>query len=112
MAGAERRQTRIPPTTNHQPPTTNHQPQPPTTNHQPQPPKQSMRSRAAAAALITFLLAASRPGAQTEPAPEARLAARQWLRDAKLGMFVHWGVYSQLGQGEWVMHNRSIPVRN
>src|ERR1041385_564114 len=40
MAGAERRQIRIPPTTNHQPPTTNHQPpttnhQPPTTNHQP-----------------------------------------------------------------------------
>jgi alpha-L-fucosidase len=25
-------------------------------------------------------------------------------------MFVHWGVYSQLGQGEWVMENRSIPV--
>ena len=42
-------------------------------------------------------------------APE-RAAAREWFRDAKLGMFVHWGVYSQLGQGEWVMQNRSIPV--
>ena len=25
-------------------------------------------------------------------------------------MFIHWGVYSQLGQGEWVMQNRGIPV--
>lgn len=25
-------------------------------------------------------------------------------------MFIHWGVYSQLGQGEWVMQNRDIPV--
>jgi alpha-L-fucosidase len=42
--------------------------------------------------------------------PAERLAAREWFRDAKFGMFVHWGVYSQLGQGEWVMENRSIPV--
>jgi len=51
-------------------------------------------------------------GAQTESVPETRLAARQWFRDAKFGMFIHWGVYSQLGQGEWVMQNRGIPVRN
>ena len=25
-----------------------------------------------------------------------------------LGMFVHFGLYSQLRQGEWTMHNRSI----
>jgi len=25
-------------------------------------------------------------------------------------MFIHWGVYSQLGQGEWVMQNRGISV--
>jgi alpha-L-fucosidase len=42
--------------------------------------------------------------------PPERLAAREWFRDAKLGMFVHWGVYSQLGQGEWVMQNRSLSV--
>ena len=24
-------------------------------------------------------------------------------------MFVHWGVYSLLGSGEWVMENRGIP---
>jgi alpha-L-fucosidase len=45
-----------------------------------------------------------------EAIPAERAAAREWFRNAKLGMFVHWGVYSQLGQGEWVMQNRSIPV--
>lgn len=42
--------------------------------------------------------------------PPERAAARAWFQDAKFGMFVHWGVYSLLGQGEWVMQNRSIPV--
>lgn len=42
--------------------------------------------------------------------PAVRLAAREWFRDARFGMFVHWGVYSQLGRGEWVMENDSIPV--
>jgi alpha-L-fucosidase len=44
-----------------------------------------------------------------KPAPE-NLAARQWFQDAKLGMFVHWGVYSVLADGEWVMNNKKIPV--
>jgi alpha-L-fucosidase len=42
--------------------------------------------------------------------PTERAAARAWFRDAKLGLFIHWGVYSQLGQGEWVMQDRGIPV--
>ena len=44
------------------------------------------------------------------PVPPERAAARTWFQDAKFGMFIHWGVYSVLGQGEWVMQNRSIPV--
>ncbi len=38
------------------------------------------------------------------------LAARQWFQDAKFGMFIHWGVYSRLADGEWVQHSRKIPV--
>lgn len=34
----------------------------------------------------------------------------KWWRDAKLGLFLHWGLYSILGRGEWVMHNEGIPV--
>lgn len=44
------------------------------------------------------------------PVPPERAAARVWFQDARFGMFIHWGVYSLLGQGEWVMQNRSIPV--
>lgn len=34
-----------------------------------------------------------------------------WFQDAKFGMFVHWGLYSLLGRGEWVMHNEQIPPK-
>jgi len=41
------------------------------------------------------------------PSPE-NLKAREWFQDAKFGMFIHWGVYSVLGDGEWVMNNQRI----
>ena len=34
----------------------------------------------------------------------------QWFRDDKFGMFIHWGLYSILGKGEWVMFNKRIGV--
>ncbi|HET7790015.1 MAG TPA: alpha-L-fucosidase [Gemmatimonadales bacterium] len=60
----------------------------------------------AALALAAPALAAQ---AGYQPAPE-NLAARQWFQDAKFGMFIHWGVYSVLGAGEWVMNNRGLTV--
>lgn len=30
----------------------------------------------------------------------------------KFGLFIHWGIYSILGDGEWVMHQRNIPYDN
>jgi alpha-L-fucosidase len=44
------------------------------------------------------------------PAPE-NLRARDWFQDAKFGLFIHWGVYSVLGKGEWVMNNTQMAVR-
>jgi alpha-L-fucosidase len=35
---------------------------------------------------------------------------REWFQDSKFGMFIHWGVYSVLGDGEWVMHNNKLTV--
>lgn len=32
----------------------------------------------------------------------------KWFEDARFGMFVHFGPYSVLGNGEWVMNNRPI----
>src|SRR5262249_10386560 len=62
-------------------------------------------------ALLLLLSASSRTVAhRSDDVPPARAAARAWFKDATLGRFIHWGVDSQLGQGEWVMENRSIPV--
>jgi alpha-L-fucosidase len=36
------------------------------------------------------------------------LEARTWFQDAKFGLFIHWGIYSVLGSGEWVMEVRGI----
>jgi len=38
---------------------------------------------------------------------EQRIA---WWREARFGMFLHWGVYSILGCGEWAQWNEQIPV--
>jgi alpha-L-fucosidase len=35
-------------------------------------------------------------------------ATIQWLRDTRLGMFIHWGVYSGPAHGEWYMHSAAI----
>lgn len=47
--------------------------------------------------------------AQLNPSPE-NMKNREWFQDAKFGLFIHWGVYSVLGDGEWVMNNKQIPI--
>jgi len=44
-----------------------------------------------------------------QPTP-GNLQARQEFQDAKFGMFIHWGVYSVLGAGEWIFHDRKLTV--
>jgi alpha-L-fucosidase len=44
-----------------------------------------------------------------QPASE-NLKARQEFQDDKFGMFIHWGVYSVLGNGEWIFHDRRLKV--
>ncbi len=57
---------------------------------------------------LVSVLAALAP-AQYQPTA-ANLEARRWFQDAKFGLFIHWGVYSVLGDGEWVMNNQKIPI--
>lgn len=45
------------------------------------------------------------------PARE-NLEARANFQDNKFGMFIHWGPFSIPGEGEWVMNNRNITVKN
>lgn len=38
------------------------------------------------------------------------LSSKQcWFRDARLGIFIHWGPYAVPGRGEWLMVNEDIP---
>ena len=66
--------------------------------------------------LLGSLVAADRAGAQDPPAeapytptPE-NLAARDAFRNDEFGIFIHWGIYSVLGRGEWVMQEEKMPI--
>ena len=37
-------------------------------------------------------------------------AALAWFERTKWGLFMHYGLYSQLGRGEWVMLQERIPL--
>lgn len=62
------------------------------------------------------------PAIQDKETPAQRDARMGWWRDARFGMFIHWGLYSipagtwdgqQIqGIGEWIMNTASIPVAN
>jgi len=39
-----------------------------------------------------------------------RQAAIEWFKNAKFGLFMHYGLYAQLGRGEWVQLRDKIPV--
>ena len=61
--------------------------------------------------LVLFcVLAFSKLMAQNYIPSKENLEARVSFQEAKFGMFVHWGVYSILGDGEWVMNNQNIAI--
>ncbi len=78
-------------------------------------------TRRAALALTLFSLAAAslraQPSSSADSAREARLA---WFRDAKYGLFIHWGLYAIPagewkgktipGIGEWIQNRARIPT--
>ncbi|MGD0896796.1 MAG: alpha-L-fucosidase [Thermoguttaceae bacterium] len=74
--------------------------------------------------IVAGSLSAAPVRAAEEPAaPESsadRAARMRWWREARFGMFIHWGIYSVPagtykgkpigGIGEWIMNNGEIPV--
>jgi alpha-L-fucosidase len=69
----------------------------------------SLWGNALALAPAAHSLAADAHDAET--ASDSEAAARiAWWRDAKFGLFMHWGVYSILGRGEWVQWKEQISV--
>ncbi|MCU1274527.1 MAG: alpha-L-fucosidase [Bryobacterales bacterium] len=59
--------------------------------------------------LVTILFSVTVFGQSYHPS-EPNLKAREWFQNARFGMFIHWGVYSVLGDGEWVMNTRKMNV--
>ena len=72
--------------------------------------------------LVAAFFAATMRAAAATPLPETAAqhdARMQWFRDAKFGMFIHWGLYSQLagewqgqsitGGAEWIQNQLNIP---
>ncbi|MDE5812821.1 MAG: alpha-L-fucosidase, partial [Muribaculaceae bacterium] len=37
------------------------------------------------------------------PSPEIKQAQKEFA-DARFGIFLHWGIYSMMGQGEWYLN--------
>lgn len=69
--------------------------------------------------LLFVIFSADARGQSTPPAAAAEtpyvptpenLAAREAFRNDEFGIFIHWGVYSVLARGEWVMEVEKIPV--
>lgn len=60
---------------------------------------------------LFLILLSMQVDAQYQPAPE-NLVARKTFQDNKFGMFIHWGLSSVLGDGEWVMNNRRIRIED
>lgn len=49
--------------------------------------------------------------AQNDYQPSSQIvAARKQFQDMKFGLFIHWGIFSIPGDGEWVMNNRKLRI--
>ena len=53
-------------------------------------------------------------GSATPSESHEQIASRArrlaWWREAKFGMFIHWGLYSVIGHQEWVMESEGVPI--
>lgn len=68
-------------------------------------------SRFAITMALASLLSAAASGQTAEehyiPSKD-NIEARKEFSDSRFGIFIHWGIYSELGRGEWVMQNEDI----
>jgi alpha-L-fucosidase len=52
----------------------------------------------------------AQPTDQPAATTDLNSQGKRWFEDARFGLFIHWGVYSLLGKGEWVMDRDKIPI--
>ncbi|MDR3711796.1 MAG: alpha-L-fucosidase [Puia sp.] len=59
--------------------------------------------------LLVIVVAANTSQAQQKINPDSIRGKMQWFADAKLGIFIHYGIYAVKGIGEsWSFHNKQI----
>ena len=71
-----------------------------------------MRTALLLSLMLTVAMCPLSASAADTAAKQADPESVRWFQDAKFGLFVHWGVYSVLGEGEWVMNNKKISVED
>ena len=69
---------------------------------------------------VAAVAAQTRPAVQRGESPEERTRRMQWWREARFGMFIHWGISSVsagewngnaiAGHSEWLMSTAGVPV--
>jgi alpha-L-fucosidase len=74
----------------------------------------------AAVSLAVKISAAEAPLTVPTETPKQHDARMEWFREARFGMFIHWGLYSVAageingkrvgGAGEWIMQSGKIPI--
>lgn len=59
--------------------------------------------------ILAFMLVAGSVSAQQPYTPtRENLQKRELFQDMKFGVFIHWGIYSMMADGEWIMNNKNI----
>ena len=79
----------------------------------------SIKIIAAVAACLCAWVAVAQSTPPAAPTPQD--ARMKWFREAKFGLFIHWGLYCipagewkgqpVAGIGEWIMNRAKIPVK-
>jgi alpha-L-fucosidase len=80
----------------------------------------SVAAASVAAGPATSPAPANKPLVAVAETPQQHEAKMRWWREARFGMFIHWGLYATYagvyhdkpvgGLGEWIQHNAKIPV--
>ena len=69
-----------------------------------------MKKHLLSIAVLSLLAAAASSASAQEnyrPSPEI-VAAQEQFRENRFGIFIHWGIYSMYGQGEWALNYNGL----
>ncbi len=71
-----------------------------------------MKNRIILTVFFSLLGVTSLSAQNTYQPSKENLQAREWFQNAAFGMFIHWGPYAVLGDGEWAMQLQQIDKKS